>query len=282
MRQLAPLFVILAACSDDPSGTSDTSTTSHSDATDTGDTGDTGDTTSVNGCSTSVVSGMSGTWGALETQTALVQVEPFGTLTQVSTSLYLATLSGTDPSTITYELCDWLTTDDSSFFTTVMGASVLASLDPFVRTMHLSERADGTVGFEVDNGFSLRGVHLDNPATDVMPTDASDSRVYDQDGDGNPGISLVISGAVSGQLYTIHRHQAALDGCFTSQDRIVGLTDWTTDQIILGSNPQNISANKPVATTHPDASLSHFVMVKLADGDTCAELKAKRATLFPE
>lgn len=268
-------------------GCSDDGDTHDSDATDTtaADTSsdatpDTAGDTSTGGCATGLASGMSGTWAMEETQTALVQVDPFGTMTQVSTSLYLAKLSGSAQSTITMTLCAWQTKDDAGLFTTTMGDGVLAHLDPFVRDLHISDEDDGTVGLQVSEGIALRGVTLANPATDAMPEDADDERVIDQDEDSNPGISLVISGTLSGQLFVIHRHKASLDGCFTAADRVVGLTDWTTEQIIVGSNPESLQASKPVASTHPDASLSHFTMVKVGDDATCADLIDQRDTLF--
>ncbi|MFO0747758.1 MAG: hypothetical protein U1F43_19150 [Myxococcota bacterium] len=278
---LASTLALLAgsACSDDPAR-SDTAGADTSDAT-TADADATSPDTSetVGGCATGLSAAMSGTWGMEETQTALVQVDPFGTMTQVSTSLYLAKVSG-DASQLTLTLCDWQTTDDAGLFTTRMGDTVLQHLDPFVRTLHVAAESDGTVSLKVPEGIALRGVALDHPATDTLPSEASDARVIDQDQDGEPGISLVISGTLQGKLYALHRHRAALDGCFTAADEVSGLTAWQTEQVILGSNPESLSASKPVATTHPDASLSHFTMVKIDDAADCAALIAERSSLF--
>ncbi len=283
LTTLALAGLALAACGDDEGTNTDTQTvpdtagttdTSSPDAAETNQTAD--------GCALGLSSGISGTWAVLELQTALVQVEPFGTMTQVSTNLYRAQVGGGAASTLEMTLCDWRTEDDAKIFTTTMGGSVLANLDPFVRDLNIETRQDGSVGLVVAEGVSLRGVELTEPATEALPTESSDARVVDQDGDTDPGISLLISGSLQGELWVIHRHKAAMDGCFTAADRVVGLTDWTTEQVILGSNPSNLSNSKPVASTHPDDDLSHFVMVKVADGDDCAAIITKRATLFPD
>lgn len=273
-------LALLAACGDDTAANTDTATTTATDAT-SSDTADTAtDTGPANGCAGGLSVAMTGTWGMEETQTALVQVDPFGTMNQVSKSLYLATVSE-DGTSISMTLCAWETKDDADLFTTRMGDSVLTHLDPLVRTLHVAAGADGATTLKVDKGIALRGVTLTDPEHEALPTEASDSRVVDQDEDGDAGISLVITGTLQGKLFVVHRHEAALDGCFTAADRAKGLTDWATEQVILGSNPESLSLTKPVATTNPDASLSHFELAKIGDGDDCAALLAARATLFP-
>jgi len=218
-----------------------------------------------------------GRWAMLETQTALVTTQLLGTQVQTSQSYYLADLADGQ---MTVTLCDWLTEDASKLTTTRMGDKVLGSLGPFVRAYSVTPAGAG-FDFTVTSGIALRGVTLTDLTNEAMPTEGTDARVIDQDEDDKPGITLIVQGTVNGALYVAHRHIAALDGALESDTRISGLTDWTTEQVIFGSDPALISAQKPVAITHPDASLSHFVMVKVGAGDDCAAIKAQRATLFP-
>jgi len=218
-----------------------------------------------------------GRWAMVETQTALVTAPLLGTLAQASTSYYLAELAAGE---MTVTLCDWLTEDASKLATTRMGDGVLANLDPFVRTYTLTTSGAG-FDFEVATGVALRGVALTDPASEAMPTESTDPRVIDQDLDGEPGITLVVQGMVTGTLYVAHRHVASLTGSLASDTRISGLTTWTTEQIIFGSDPALIAAQKPVAITHPDADKSHFVMIKVGDTDDCDAINLARAALFP-
>lgn len=266
---LAPLALsTLIACGDD--GTpSDTDTTGDISEIETSpDTAD-GDTSAMTG-------EIDGTWAMVETQTALVEVLG-AVMEQRSVSYYRAVIAD---GKLTVGLCDWKTEDDTKVYTTSMRPSLLAVLDTFERDLTVT--ANGA-GFDIvtTQGVTTRGVNLTAPLTDTMPTEASDERVVDQDGDENPGISLVITGALQGELYVIHRHKAALTGALESDARISGRTAWTTDQVILGASSEFLAEQDPKPQTHPDPSKSTFVMVKAEASDDCAALNAKRATLFP-
>lgn len=269
---LAPLALSsLIACGDDgtPSDTDTTNDISEietsPDASETGDT----DTTPMTG-------EIDGTWAMVETQTALVEV--LGTvMEQRSVSYYRAVIAD---GTLTVGLCDWKTEDDTKVYTTSMRPSLLTALGTFDRDLTVTANGAG-FDIETTQGVTTRGVNLTDPLTDTMPTETTDERVVDQDGDQNPGISLVISGALQGELYVIHRHKATLSGALESDTRISGRTAWTTDQVILGASSEFLAAQDPKPQTHPDPSKSTFVMVKAEASDDCAALNAKRATLFP-
>lgn len=270
MRACAGGFLLsltFIGCGDDSEPTVDTNTP---------------DTVEVSETTTEVdASGMTGEvqgrWAMLETQTALVTTQLLGTQVQTSQSYYLAELAD---GRMTVTLCDWLTEDASKLTTTRMGDKVLGNLEPFVRDYTVTPAGDG-FDFTVSKGITLRGVTLTDVETEAMPTEGTDTRVFDQDEDDKPGITLIVQGTVNGALYVAHRHAAALDGELASDTRISGLTDWTTEQVIFGSDPALISAQKPEAITHPDASLSKFEMVKVGASDDCAAIKAQRTTLFP-
>lgn len=268
---LAPLvFSTLIACGDDGSP-SDSDTSDISEIETTPDGGDTSDS------DTPPMTGeIDGTWAMVETQTALVEV--LGTvMEQRSISYYRAVIAD---GKLTVGLCDWKTEDDTKVYTTSMRPSLLTALGTFDRDLTVT--ANGA-GFDIatTQGVTTRGVNLSAPLTDTMPTDATDERVVDQDGDTNPGISLVITGALQGELYVIHRHKASLTGALESDTRISGRTAWTTDQVILGASSEFLAAQDPKPQTHPDPSKSTFVMVKAEASDDCAALNAKRSTLFP-
>jgi len=259
----------LAACGDDttPSadGAIDVAIETSPDATET-DT----ETSAMTGA-------IEGRWAMVETQTALVTTQILGTQVQTSVSYYLADFAA---GKLSVTLCDWLTADDAQLTTTRMGDKVLASLTPLVRTYTVTPDGSG-FAFEAKRGYTLRGVDLEHLDIDALPTDGSDATVIDQDEDGKPGITLVVQGTITGTLFVAHRHIAALNGALESDTRISGLTEWTTEQSIFGSDPALLAAQKPVAVTHPDADKSHFVMVKVADDDTCAAINGARPTLFP-
>lgn len=263
---LASLSSLAFACGDDTTPTSDTSADTTADISEIETSPD----------AVAMTGEIDGTWAMVETQTALVEV--LGSMMeQRSVSYYRAVIAD---GKITVGLCAWKTEDDLKAYTTVMRPSLLTALETFTRSITVT--ANGA-GFDIatDEGVTTRGVNLADPAGDAMPTASDDSRIFDQDVDGKPGISLIIQGFLQGELYVIHRHRASLTGALESDTRISGRTAWTTDQVILGSTPPELAAQDPKPRTHPDPSKSTFVMVKAIDGDDCASLNAKRDTLFP-
>jgi hypothetical protein len=276
---LCALPLSLGACGDDraPLVATDADTTADTDTAGPDDDATVPDA-DANDDAPSLSGEVTGTWASLETQTAIVTLESLGQMEQVSRSLYLARHDGTK---VTFELCDWSTTDDTGLYTTLMSPALLKSLLPLDRAYTVTANDNG-FAYVVAQGTTLRGVKLDTPDSDPMPTSKDDGRIFDQDEDGKPGVSLVIQGTLQGELHVIHRHKAALTGRLITNDRIEGRAAWTTEQIILGSNPPTLEEQKPVAVTHPDPAKSHFEMVKINDTDTCADIVAKRGELFPE
>lgn len=278
---LLALAAPLVACGDDttptPADTSSDTTVADTTPTDTAP----GDTT-AEGCLTAPPEDLTGTWAIHEIQTALVSNVPgIGTMNQESDNLYLVTIAEDgEATTMTSTLCDWETSDDANLTTTGMTQKLLDSLTPFSRTVTTSTDETGA-RLATSQGITLRGVEMDDPATDAFPTDATDDRIFDQDDDTQSGITLVISGLFQGELYVVHRHKAALDGCFVAADRVEGLTAWTTEQLILGASEEALLSVNPEAITHPDPTLSRFVMVRAEGTADCAALKAARETLFP-
>lgn len=236
------------------------------------------------GCLATAPADVAGVWAMQEQQTALVSNVPgIGTMNQVSTSLYLATISDNEGGVPTLDvvLCDWETADDSGLGTlTGMSQTLLDSLDGFDRDVTIAT-ANGEARFTTTQGITLRGITMDNEDTDAFPTEVTDERIFDQDADAKAGITLVISGLFQGELFVVHRHRATLDGCFESNNTIAGLTTWTTEQLIIGSNPTALAQVQPVAQTHPDAPLSKFKMVRATGVANCSDLKSRRSEFFP-
>ena len=68
------------------------------------------------------------------------------------------------------------------------------------------------------------GIRLDDPANEPLPTDPNDPRIVDDDGDGNPGITVTIrvSDDLSGQLYIARREIFAYEAFLTEPDLLDG------------------------------------------------------------
>lgn len=136
--------------------------------------------------------------------------------------------------------------------------------------------------------IEVAGAALTDPACDPLPTDASDLvHLVDSDNDGFPGISVGLSGLITGTLRSVQRQATALHGLAVAADRIEGGMSFQSDQTIIASEPaalKNLYASS-TATTDPTACSSTFVMVKVSDDADagavdCDWVRANEATLL--
>jgi hypothetical protein len=124
------------------------------------------------------------------------------------------------------------------------------------------------------------GVHLTAPDSDALPTTQTDPRVWDQDGDGNPGVTVMVSGLVSGNIYVVQRQRAIYSGAVTGQNALGGTVLDASDQSVIGAT--NSTLNQNIKTTpDPDLTKSPIAFVKLDTAYDCTKLVSDAAKLFP-
>ena len=92
----------------------------------------------------------------------------------------------------------------------------------------------------------LNGVRLSDPFDEELPTSENDPRVFDQDEDGLPGVTVFVTGLVSGEIYLIQR-TITMEGLL-EDGRISGLVDWSINEQILGADEPVL---KQVHRLHP-------------------------------
>jgi len=156
--------------------------------------------------------------------------------------------------------------------------------DAFLASLGVSDRLGalslegGQWRFVQESKLQLRGVKLDAPQTEALPVEASDPRVWDQDADGHPGVTIRIAGMTDGEVYLVQRDIHALDGTVQG-DRIDGLADWSTEQVVLGSdNP--ILDMQTASAKDPNAALSYFRSTRIEPNMDCVAILAQREQLF--
>lgn len=160
--------------------------------------------------------------------------------------------------------------------------------DAFVETMPVRERtgtlSSATTGASLEGGpyVDLVGVELEDPAGDDLPDDPDDDSVIDQDGDGNPGVTVLIDQAWlgEGEAYVAQRNVTTYDGVVVSTDRVEGYLDATTEQQILDASTWWLLLDAPPPEPDPDPTHSYFVMQQVDDDAGCAEVLAARDELF--
>jgi len=131
------------------------------------------------------------------------------------------------------------------------------------------------------------------PDTDALPTTVTDPRVIDEDQDGNPGITINITGLVTGSLYSVQRQVTSIAAIPVAPDRFEGVLSFISDQKVLDSNPVLLTTlyATALATTDPTPCASTFAMVKVAEAEaavdagpavSCEWVRQHETALFPE
>jgi hypothetical protein len=124
------------------------------------------------------------------------------------------------------------------------------------------------------------GVRLDDPVNDPLPMDSNDPRIWDQDEDGSPGVTVNVMGFASGDLYIIQKQISSEHGIINDAGEIEGfIIDNSVQQTIGGTNPL---LNQQIPTRpNPDRSLSTLRSSKMAAERDCDWLLDNQAQLFP-
>jgi hypothetical protein len=190
------------------------------------------------------------------------------TIVQAGTSL---TVSGT------YCSADF---DNGPALTTIIDPAFVRSLGAISVTGSIDALGTPT-RFAQSWSTELHGVRLDNPERDLLPTSASDPRVFDQDHDGKPGITVhaCALGAITGDVYIIERLRTRLEGQVVSPDRIEGRIEGTVEQVVLGAT-NALFLGGILSRPDPVSAHSFFVLERVDPVWGCQEILLHRATLF--
>ena len=109
--------------------------------------------------------------------------------------------------------------------------------------------------------------------TGTLPTSATDSCVYDEDGDGQPGITIALSGlSTSGRLFSVQRQTTSASAIAVAANRIEGSLTFDSQQSVVASDPVGLTAQYQNSQTFTDpvACNSNLTMVKIADAPSMA------------
>ena len=152
--------------------------------------------------------------------------------------------------------------------------------EAFIESLPITYRS----GFVNDNSVELsrlvelNGIRLNDPLMDDLPDNVNDERIYDQDGDGYPGVTVFVSGLISGQINLIQRTITQLSGQFLD-GKISGIVRWDIDEQILDSDQDLLKMGAPIIPNE-DESRSVFELVKIPEEFDCSNLIENSANLF--
>lgn len=170
--------------------------------------------------------------------------------------------------------------DGTPLVTTEIPTVFMAALRPLPRTATLSEQG-GEIAFVQQPYLEVRGAVLENAETDALPIDPDDPRVFDQDGDGYPGMTVLVKilGIIEGRTYVVQRVRYALSGRVVAPDRIEGNIEWSDEQTVLeATNP--LLKIDTIGYPVPDPNKNIFVMIRMQESWTCEWLGEYWRELF--
>lgn len=156
---------------------------------------------------------------------------------------------------------------------TVIPSAMVEAMGPRVRRGTIE---GSTVHFP--SSVDVLGARLENEWRGTLPDDPSDARVFDEDGDGHPGVTVRLFGPVDGSIYVAQRSWNELRGKIADDGQSVrGEVRWSTEQHVLGSTSFWLSSSPSV---EPRLRDSHFELRKVSERTSCADLKQSYRTLF--
>jgi len=168
----------------------------------------------------------------------------------------------------------------TDLFETDIPDATMRSIEPEPRTAGL-----GVEGAEVrlaqDWHTEVRGAVLDDPVNDDLPSYRSDPRVVDMDGDGHVGFTIPaeIVGMFGGDTYAVQRFRYRLAGTLVDPNTLVGLVEWTTEQIVLWATDALLLMSY-TQWIDPDPTVHRFVMRRVDDTWTCEGIRERVAPLL--
>ena len=139
-----------------------------------------------------------------------------------------------------------------------------------------------------DTVYEVRGANLCDPVSDPLPGLGSASvddatpcggectgLPCDQDEDGHPGMTSLLSGVMNCTVYTAQRWWTRLGGAVVDADRIAGaITETFSEQQTIGASKPLCEFDGTGAASEECPEHQYFAMVRLADGADCEDVLA--------
>lgn len=171
--------------------------------------------------------------------------------------------------------------NDANIEVTMPDAATRAIV-PVPAVVEVTEGPDGTLQINRPPTPTPIGIQMEDPANEMLPTDPNDPRIFDHDGDGNPGVSahIRVAEGIEGDLYIARREIFEYDVTQESPDRFAGTITDSSEQLVLGaSDPVFDQATEWVQL--PDPARNPVIWERVDEDWDCERLAAERDELFP-
>ena len=170
-------------------------------------------------------------------------------------------------------LCDLSVESSSDLVKTELPEAFRRALPP-PRTDARLELRGGRIFFRQAAQTLVLGAKLSSPG-EALPTRVDDTRVVDSDRDGHPGVTVRVSGFVSGDIRLVQRSTSRLSGA-SVDGGFHGRVEFQNDQVVLdATNP--LLKNGP--TSEADFARSFFRLEKIPNDATCDEARRRARSM---
>jgi len=120
---------------------------------------------------------------------------------------------------------------------------------------------------------------LEDPAGDPLPDSPDSPYVWDEDGDGNPGVTIHVGAPIPGDRYMVRRGTWTLDEGTMSGDHlwIAGDLTFNIDERAIGATDDLLLTMAPIKAKEDG---SEYVMRRVSPGFTCTDLVKQHSQVF--
>jgi hypothetical protein len=163
------------------------------------------------------------------------------------------------------KLCGMNVNSGTNLIKTIFPDSFLKSIPRPQLDAQLIYR-DKTWHFYQSRQYMVVGAVLKNKQTDRLPNTASDPRVFDQDKDGNPGVTILVDGLVKGSIFVAQRTWTALSGTLRAPGLFMGTVEHGNEQNILDATASYLKYSLELK---PAVDRSFFYLTRMSKQATC-------------
>lgn len=222
---------------------------------------------------------LSGRWAQLQVTTAIVDLPIGGPSESRLETLVLVDIEQDDARLRLREtVCSIESEGPSSLVETKYPNAFVQALSGRVREAELDVEA-GRYTYREPKSYRTSGVDLEDPARDELPSQPDDPRILDPDDDGQPGLTVEVSGFVNGRVFMVQKGWSELSGTLRSARQIEGRVRWNSDQSVVAATHKYLTF-APVSRPHPSAERHYFRMARIPAEASCDEIRERAPRIF--
>lgn len=207
---------------------------------------------------------------------SITRVFGIDTLSKTDTIMVTTAVQNKNAVNVSTKVCDIDINNVGSQVQITVPNKFITSLDvaDYVYTLSI---VDGKINIFYPNSKQARGIVFEDIENDSMPEDKNDPRIFDQDEDTKPGMTLVATGLINSEMYIVQRTTTSINGTITSKDTFDGAVVWSDEQKVLGAENPLLNQDMSISPHNED---SYFRSTRIDNSWDCEQVLQNKDTLF--